>query len=277
MVTLFPPNFITRSEYRCLSPRVASAGAFLAQWTRTCYTRCVTYDSPVGQESFCLIQWTTFITVYITAYITASWNTVFLLSQSCFSSSDYTAVDSALCFVTLRRHCLSLPDFDERLVPPVSSVLLHCSLSVSSLSRRARSGVETGFVLLRGGPDRNRFRNLRSRLPDGFSGASGSGAAGVDTGFAPLWAKPGRNRFRFRRPSLPTNLPRRRGQVHGYCLNSGPILGANFVARILLIIKCFWWFLATGFWTRVMLTSKGCKIANNLFIENNSFLQEAIK
>ena len=166
-------------------------------------------------------------------------DTVILISQSCFSSSDHTAVDSALCFVTLRRHCLSLPDFDERLVPPVSSVLLHCSLSVSSLSRRARSGVETGFVLLRGGPDRNRFRNLRSRLPDGFSGASGSGAAGVDTGFAPLWAKPGRNRFRFRRPSLPTNLPRRRGQVHGYCLNSGPTLGANFVARILLIIKCF--------------------------------------
>ena len=55
-------------------------------------------------------------------------------------------------------HRLSLPDFDERLVPPVSSVLLHCSLSVSSLSRRARSGVETDFVLLRGDPDRNRFR-----------------------------------------------------------------------------------------------------------------------
>ena len=85
-------------------------------------------------------------------------DTVILISQSCFSSSDHTAVDSALCFVTLRRHCLSLPDFDERLVPPVSSVLLHCSLSVSSLSRRARSGVETDFVLLRGDPDRNRVR-----------------------------------------------------------------------------------------------------------------------
>ena len=56
-------------------------------------------------------------------------DTVILISQSCFSSSDYTAVDSALRFVTLRRHSLSLPDFDERLVPPVSSVLLHCSLS----------------------------------------------------------------------------------------------------------------------------------------------------
>ena len=86
-----------------------------------------------------------------------------------------------------------------------------------------------------------------SRLPDGFSGMSGSGAAGVDTDFAPLWTQPGRNRFRFRRPSLPTNLPRRRGQVHGYYLNSGPTLGANFVARILLILTGFSWFLATGF------------------------------
>ena len=175
---------------------------------------------------------------FISQFISQLPDTVILISQSCFSSSDHTAVDSVLCFVTLRRHCLPLPDFDERLVPPVSSVLLHCSLSVSGLSRRARSGVETDFVLLRGGPDRNRFRNLRLRLPDGFSGTSGSGVAGVDTGFAPLWAQPGRNRFRFRRPSLPTNLPRRRGQVHGYCLNSGPILGANFVARILLIIIC---------------------------------------
>ena len=95
---------------------------------------------------------------FISQFISQLPDTVILISQSCFSSSDHTAVDSALCFVTLRRHCLSLPDFDERLVPPVSSVLLHCSLSVSSLSRQARSGVETDFVLLRGGPDRNRVR-----------------------------------------------------------------------------------------------------------------------
>ena len=178
----------------------------------------------------------------------------FSISQSCFSSSDHTAVDSAPCFVTLRRHRLSLPDFDERLVPPVSSVLLHCSLSVSSLTRRVRSGVETDFAPIWGGPDRNRFRNLWLRSPDGFSGTSGSGADGVDTGSASLTAKPGRNRFRLCRPSLPTNLPRRRGQVHGYCLNSGPILGAKFVARFLLITFCGGF--TTGFWTRVMETNK---------------------
>ena len=58
----------------------------------------------------------------------------------------------------------------------------------------------------------------------------------------------------------PTNLPRRRGQVHGYCLNSGPLLGAIFVARILLIIGDLNWFLATGFWTRVVEASKECKL-----------------
>ena len=95
---------------------------------------------------------------FISQFISQFPDTVILISQSCFSSSDHTAVDSALCFVTLRRHCLSLPDFDERLVPPVSSVLLHCSLSYLASSRRARSGVETDFVPLRGGPDRNRVR-----------------------------------------------------------------------------------------------------------------------
>ena len=160
----------------------------------------------------------------------------FSISQSCFSSSDHTAVDSALCFVTLRRHRLSLPDFDERLVPPVSSVPLHCSLSVSSLARRARSGVETDFAPIWGGPDRNRFRNLWLRSPDGFR---------VRPDLVPMVSTPV---LLPSQPSLavigfdsagrlyPTNLPRRRGQVHGYCLNSGPTLGAKFVARILLII-----------------------------------------
>ena len=179
----------------------------------------------------------------------------FSISQSCSLSSDHTAVDSALCFVTLRRHRLSLPDFDERLVPPVSSVPLHCSLSVSSLARRARSGVETDFALLRGGPDRNRFRNLWI--------TTHPMASRVRLGLVPLVSTP------VLLPSQPSlavigfDSAGRLSQptfhvAGGKCTvtvsTRAPHWAPKFVARILLITFCGGF--ATGFWTRVMETNK---------------------
>ena len=79
------------------------------------------------------------------------------------------------------------------------------------------------------------------RLPDGFSGTSGSGAAGADTDFAPLWAQPGRNRFRFRRPSLPNQPSTSPGASARLLSQLGSHIGRQ-ICRTYSFNNFWWWF-----------------------------------